>query len=366
MKSNGFSAKTLLTKIVVTALLLVQGYAQAECHFGARGEGGSSTIVNTIASSPVYFSPVPQGQFPSDGYEIGGPYNASLSPALWSECDSGNEGDQMSNITYGSIGGVAGNMWPTNVTGIYYAVRIYSDNNPGSYFQTNMDGQWQDLPAHAGVKSHDWKVQIKLIQISDYHGNPTGITMITPKEAKRIGGMSIGGHTDSDNQPWWFDVTPATFSIPIAAATCQTAVVNNGTNNVDFGEIMFSTMKTGYYPNQIFNLQLRGCNNVVAINYRVSSTKVAGNAPGQLLINTLSGSNAAAGIGVSIAQEFPADRSGHGEPFINDPNYIYVPLPQVGSNASNDLPFQASLTKDGAELKPGNFVALATFTIDYL
>lgn len=366
MKLNGFSAKAILIKIAVIALLLVQGYARAECHFGARGEGGSSTIVNTIAGSPVYFSPVPQGQFPSGGYEIGGPYNASLTPALWSDCDSGNDGDQMSNIVYDAIGGVDGDMWPTNVTGIYYAVRIYSDNNPGSYFQATMNGQWQDLPVHAGAASHDWKAQIKLIQTSEYLGNPTGITMITPKEAKRIGGMSIGGHTDSDNQPWWFDVTPATFSIPIAASTCQTAVVNNGTNNVDFGEIMFSTMRDGYYPSQTFNLQLRGCNNVVAINYRVSSSKVTGTTPGQILINTLSGPDVAAGIGVSIAQQFSANPSGHGEPFINDPNYIYVPLPEVGSSASNDLPFQASLRKDGAELRPGNFVALATFTINYL
>ncbi|MFH5067684.1 fimbrial protein [Enterobacter cloacae complex sp. 2024EL-00215] len=363
MRFKGHLAGTAWVKLFTAALLLVQSYAWGECHFGARGEGGTSTIINTVPGSPVYFHEVPQGQYPSDGIEIGGPYNASLSPALWSRCDSGQQGDQMSNITYDAIGGVDGAMWPTNIEGIYYAVRVYSDKDDGSYFQVSY-GQWQDLPVHASQESDNWKIQIKLIQMSSYLGNVSHATVITPKESKKIGGMSIGGHTDSDNQPWWFEVTPSTFSIPIAASTCQSTVVNNGTNNVDFGEIMFSSMRDGYFPYQTFNLQLTGCSNVVAINYRVSSNKTNGASGSDILmLNTLT-SNAASGIGVEIAQQFPANPSFG--PLINDSSYIYVPLPQAGASASNSLPFMVWLRRDGTPLKAGDFKAIATFTIDYL
>ncbi|MBM0887595.1 fimbrial protein, partial [Escherichia coli] len=82
--------------------------------------------------------------------------------------------------------------------------------------------------------------------------------------------MSIGNHTDSDNLPWWFEVTTASFSIPVSASTCQTAMVNNGSNTVDFGEVMASDIRdTSFFPRKYFSLQLRGCNNVTAIQYKV-------------------------------------------------------------------------------------------------
>ncbi|MDR9889402.1 fimbrial protein [Pseudenterobacter timonensis] len=371
MKLKGYLTHAIWAKILATVLLLVQNYAWGdECHFGWKGEGGTSTIINTQVSSPVYFHEVPQGQYPGGGIIIGGPYEASLSPALWSKCDAGDDGDQMSNIVYGASGrGADGKtLWPTNLPGIYYAVRVYSPINSGSWFQNLQNGVWENIPVHVNhTEDHNWKIQISLVQMSTFLGNPNNITVITPKEASKIGGMAIGNHTDSDNLPWWFNVTTNSFRIPVAASTCQTAMVNNGTNNVDFGEVMFSTVRTGWYPHQAFNLQLRGCNNVVAIQYKVSSTKTDGTSKsGTLMLNTLT-SNAAAGVGVSINQTFSADPSGHGEPFINDPNYIYVPLPNAGAGASNDLPFEAYFERDQSqELKAGNFKALATFTINYL
>lgn len=351
--------------LLAAALLLTQGYVWGnECHFGASGEGGTSTITNTQASSPIYFHPVPMGQFPTEGIEIGGPYEASLSPGLWSDCDPGSDGKYMSNITYDAVGGVDGAMWPTNVPGIYYAVRIYSPSgNEGSWFQATF-GQWANLSTDAPNAAKDWKAQIKLIQTSEFLGNFNNATVITPKESKRIGGMAIGDHTDSDNKPWWFEVTPATFSIPIASATCQAVTANNGTNNVDFGEIMFSSMRDGYYPIKYFNLELT-CSNVVAIQYKVSSNRVSSGSQDPLLLNTLT-SNAAAGIGVEIEQRFNANPSGGTYPHTNSPEYIYVPLYDAGASASNALTFLARLYKDGTPLKAGEFKAIATFTINYL
>lgn len=355
-----------LAKLLAAGLLLVQGHAWAtECSMGERGEGGTSTIINTMAGAPIYFKTVDR-LAPSETVDIAGPFEAQLSPPLWSSCDAGNDGNQMSNITYDAIGGDSASdaLWPTNVDGIYYAVRIFSDTTEGSYFHLANDG-WRDLPAQSTQPSHNWKAQIKIVQTSHFFGNLNNVTRLTPAMDKKIGGMSIGGHTDSDNQPWWFNVTMSTFSLPIATATCQATVVNGGTNNVDFGEIMFSSMRDGYYPNQAFNLQLKGCNNVAAIKYKVSSNKTQGTGADAVLLNTLT-SNAAGGLSVAITQLFDSNPSGPGRPYINDPSYIYVPLNyDVGTSSSVDLPFIAYLLKDNTTLKAGNFKAIATFTIDY-
>ncbi|ECC1658875.1 hypothetical protein FNO19_02630 [Salmonella enterica subsp. salamae] len=354
-------------KLFTASLLLIQGYAWGECHFGQDGEGGTSTIVNTIATSPVYFNPSYSVGMPSHYTEIAGPFEAQLSPALWSDCDSGSDGAQMSNITYDAVGSQDGYaLWPTNVESIFYAVRVYSDNNTGSYFKYSPT-QWADLSVAANQPSKNWKVQIKLFQLDYFTGNREHVSAITPKGSLKIGGMSIGGHTSTDNQPWWFNITPSSFSIPVAAATCQTAMVNGGSNNVDFGDVMFSQVRNGWFPHQTFNLQFRGCSNTVGIFYKVSSNKTVNLPSGArlLLANTLT-TNAANGIGIELNQEFPANPAGHGEPFINDPTLIYAPFPEVGVSTNIDLPFTAYLMTDSSQMTPGDFKAVATFTIEYL
>lgn len=365
MTNKGQSKIVALMKWLTAGLLLVCGSVQAdECAFGEKGEGGTSTIINTTAGAPVYFKYTDQ-EFPEHFIEIGGPYEAQLSPALWSSCRLGNDGHQMSNITYDAGGTSEYAMWPTNLSGIYYAVRVYSDTSSGSYFQQSF-GQWENLPVQSTTASHNWKVQIKLFQSQSYLGNPNGITTLTPEGNKKIGGMAIGDHNDSNNKPWWFEVTPASFSIPILAPTCQAAMVNGGSNNVDFGEQMFSSIREGHYPSQAFTLQLKGCNNVVAINYRVTSN-TTNNISGTfgLLLNTLT-SNAAAGVGVGIDRHFPTNQMGSAQ-YINDPTYVYTPLADVGYSQNIDLPFSATMRRDDSSpLKPGDFRAIATFTIDYL
>ncbi|WP_187360811.1 fimbrial protein [Enterobacter asburiae] len=365
MMKQGCSKIIALAKLLAASLLLIQGHAWAECAMGDHGEGGTSTIVNTAAGAPIYFKTV-DSLGPGEYIDIAGPFTAQLSPALWSNCSAGTDGDQMSNITYDALGDGREALWPTNITGIYYAVRIYSDTSEGSYFQYSNDG-WSDLPVHSSVASHNWAAQIKIVQSNQFIGNTNNVTRLTPGMDKKIGGMSIGGHTSTDNKPWWFNVTMSTFSLPVASSTCQAAVVNGGTNNVDFGEIMFSSIRDSFYPRQTFNLQLKGCNNVAAIKYKVSSNKTDGTSGADVLMLNILTSNAAAGVGVAIEQLFTANPSGHGEPFINDPSYIYVPLAyQVGTSSSVDLPFEATMGRDNnTPLKAGNFKAIATFTIDY-
>ncbi|MFS9770521.1 fimbrial protein [Enterobacter chuandaensis] len=371
MNKKGYQHCHVIIKMMTALVFLTYASASLadECHFGARGEGGSSTIINGSSGTPVYFN-----TFTSylGMTQIGEVYDASLTPALWSECDAGTDGDTMENVTYDNVG--ADNytaVWPTNITGIYYAVRVYSDNNPGAWFNITF-GDWKSLGVKAPNESHDWKVQIKLYQNNgEFTGNMNGATKITPKASARIGGMSIGNHTDSDNKPWYFDVTTASFSIPVAASTCKVATVNNGTNNVDFGEAMFSSLREGFFPRKSFNLQLQGCNNVPAIKLKVSAA-VTGSDKNRLG-NTLT-SNAAKGLQIQIEKQFIT------EPttglVVNDGAYAYTSLDgfhddsgnwyEVGTNSSLNLPFIAFMGRNYNEpLTAGNYKGIATFSINY-
>ncbi|MCX5574863.1 fimbrial protein [Enterobacter sp. E-TC7] len=371
MNKKGYQHCHVIIKMMTALLFLTYASASlaGECHFGAYGEGGSSTIINGSSGTPVYFNTFA-------GYsgmmEIGEVYDASLTPALWSECDPGDDGDTMENITYDNKG--ADNdtaVWPTNITGIYYAVRVYSDNNPGAWFSPTL-GRWESLGVHAPNVSHNWKIQIKLYQNNgEFTGNMNGATKITPKASARIGGMSIGNHTDSNNKPWYFDVTTSSFSIPVSASTCKVATVNNGTNNVDFGEAMFSSIRQGFFPYKAFNLQLQGCNNVGAVKLKVSSAVTGSDK--SLLGNTLT-SNAAKGLQISLWARFTTEpTSGL---VVNDGAYAYTSLEgfrddsdnwyQVGTNSSVNLPFMADMGRNYNEpLTAGNYKGVATFSINY-
>ncbi|WP_339276412.1 fimbrial protein [Enterobacter asburiae] len=358
MNKQGYLYYQRIFKLMMAMLFLMHASAYAsECRFGDRGEGGSSTIVNGTSSSAVYFLAFDGG---TQMREIGGVYNASLSPALWSTCSGGNDGYGMENITYDAYGTGEYAVWPTNITGIYYAVRVYSDNNTGAWF-TQSFGNWASLGVESKNESQDWKIQIKLFQSPEFTGNLNGATKITPQASKRIGGMSIGVHTDTNNQPWYFDVTTASFSIPVSAATCQVLTVNDGSNNVDFGETMFSSVRDGFYPRIPFYLQFRGCNNVVAVKMKISAAKTASN-DNTLLGNTLT-SNAAEGIGIYIGQSFTSTPS---DLVVNDNTYQYVGFYNGDSNGSKDLQFYAYMRRDFSKaLKAGNYKGLATFTVNY-
>lgn len=371
MNKKGYQHCHVIIKMMTALLFLTYANASMawECRFGDHGEGGSSTIINGSSGTPVYFNTLTT--IPGMT-QIGGVYEASLTPALWSTCSAGNDGDTMENITYDNNGTDGMAVWPTNIPGIYYAVRVYSDNNTGAWFSISR-GQWESLGVKASNESQNWKVQIKLYQNGgEFGGNMNGATKITPKASARIGGMSIGSHGDSNNQPWYFDVTTASFSIPVAASTCKVATVNNGTNNVDFGETMFSSVREGFFPRQNFNLQLQGCNNVVSVMLKLSAAVTSSNDKSRLG-NTLT-SNAAKGLNVLIEKEFSTNPTTG--LVVNDGAFAYTSLEQfrddsrsyyeVGTNSTANLPFISYLYRDYSQpLTAGNFKGIATFSINY-
>lgn len=363
MNKKGYMHCQHIIKMMMALLFLVHASVYAkECTFGAQGEGGASTIINGTSSSPVYFATL---SGTTSMREIGGVYDATLSPGLWSSCRTGNDGYGMENVAYNTNGLEGYGLWPTNITGIYYAVRVYSDNNTGAWFQPTY-GKWESLSVQSTNESHDWKIQIKLFQSPEFTGNMNGATKITPQASMRIGGMSIGSHTDSNNQPWYFDVTTSSFSIPVAGATCQVFTVNDGTNNVDFGDVMFSSVRDGFYPRVPFSLQFKGCNNVASIMLKISAN-ITTSTDKSLLANTLT-SNAATGVSIELDRLFSTNPiSGL---VVNDGAFAFVPFDSggyvIGTNATNELKFNAFLRRDYSQpLKAGNFKGIATFTVNY-
>lgn len=364
MKKKGCMHCQRIIKMMMFLLIFIHAsaYADRECTFGDQGEGGASTIVNGTSSSPVYFATL---SMTTEMRQIGGVYDAALSPALWSSCRTGNDGYGMEDITYDANGTREYALWPTNITGIYYAVRVYSDNNTGAWFQQS-HGSWASLGVESQNESHNWKIQLKLFQSPEFTGNLNGATKITPQASKRIGGMTIGSHTDSNNKPWYFDVTTTSFSIPVAAATCQVLTVNDGTNNVDFSEVMFSSVREGFFPRKSFNLQFKGCNNVAAVNLKISANKTTSTDKSRLG-NTLT-SNAATGVSVELDKMFSTNPANG--LVVNDGAFAFVPFDsnyEIGPSASKELQFYAYLNRDYSQpLKAGNFKGIATFTVNYL
>lgn len=355
-----------LCKFALAGALLAQAqvsFAAVECHFMKDGTGATVTLTPNGTPKPLYFH-ADGGVYDPGYFELGTYKLGPLSPTVTSHCDAGKQGEALSAYptnaaTFEDDTGYA--LYPTNVDYIYYAVNITSSQG-GGYF-TSPANTWTTIVADRDDERWDnvtWYAEITLYERrGGFGGNMSHVSYITPKDSRTLGQMSIGGHTDSDNQPITINVTPSSFSIPVPTATCQTVMVNNGTNNVDFGELMFSDFRAGRegFSTQNFDLQLRGCSNVVSMNIKLQSNKTANN----LMTNTIDGG--ASGIGVQLQPQFLTDPS-TGVLLVNrDPVLTYAP--DTNESATWDLGFIASMLKDGSELKAGEFRAIGTFMLEY-
>ena len=186
---------------------------------------------------------------------------------------------------------------------------------------------------------------------------------IYPKDSRTLGQIRVGSADSDDNNPWTINVNPSSFSILVMAATCSSAMVNNGTNNVNFGDVMFSSFREGYWPRTPFTLRLSGCNNTVWVRMKLATPKSELSATGgvTLMTNTLTGSDAATGVGVGLASNFTTADGFNLQPGLE----IWSPSTSVSNSSSYDYSFDAWLSRTSGELKPGKFKAIGTFTIDY-
>ena len=358
-------AKFLLYPFVFLAFSF--GADAKECHLAQNGKGGTMTLNGGSPSSPQIFASVAGDRGGIPKHELS-TFNALLDHDLWSYCDAGNDGvgffvNTNPNSAIVSENGRA--LFPTNVDGIYYAVKIYSTGGGGGYFPQPNAGNWTlvDSGDRAYWDSKQIKADVTLYQEVSFPGNLNGVSTITPKDSRSLGLIRIGTEDSDDNNPWDIHVTPSSFSVQVMAATCRSASVNNGTNNVDFGDIMFSALKDGRWTETPFILRLNGCNNTVWVRMKLTTPKSELNAAGNwtLMTNTLTGSDAATGIGVELISKFTTADGLNLQPG----SEIWSPPTNVGTAQSYDYSFNAYLSRTSGELKPGRFKAIGTFSIDY-
>lgn len=290
-------------------LLIATGSAHAaiECRFD-NGSGGTTTLVNGISSNNIRWS------------QSGGPMNSSdeillatvdltLSPSLQSTCSLGQSGEVLKgkpdfSYVYATSAYDDGAVrYYTNIPGIYFTAKIYSDAG-GGFFKgsdSSSDDGWVVVEADHNDerwKNKTWKALIHIFQYNyEFGGNTTGITTLTPKTSFSLGQMAIGDRTDSNNKPWTFNVTPSSFQIPIITTTCQAAALSDGSTNIDLGDYMFADFNQSTRSQDVY-VQLKGCNNLFGADVKITSNKTTGSS-NDLLGNTLT-SNAASGVGVKL------------------------------------------------------------------
>lgn len=357
----------LLKRLIYVLLVLVISssvYAK-ECHLAEGGKGGTITLTGGAPGSAQMFLPTDWTGGHSYFSELSY-FNPNLDHELWSYCDAGNDGYDLYAYTNKASAESATDgraLFPTNIEGIYYAVKFYSSAG-GGYFPSTTN-IWTVIDSSSTPKwdALPWKVTVTLYQIQYFQGNTANVAYITPKDSRTLGQMRLGEADSDDNNPWSINVTPSSFKIPIVAATCSTAVAGNGTNNVDFGDVMFSSLRENYWATKSFDLKLSGCTNTVWVRFKLSSTK-AENANGYYqLTNTLTGSNAAQGVGVAIQSNF-LTTNGEGA-WLTSGTALMAPSASVNYTQTYTYNFTAMFQRTGAALKAGQFKAIGTFTMDY-
>ena len=358
--------KYLLLPVALLALSF-NASASTECHLSQSGKSGTMAL-NGGGTNPISFHYV-SDDVSGSIYELTY-FDPSLDRDLWTYCNNGKDGVAfyMNTTEASRVNSADGRaLYPTNVDGIYYAVKMYSTGGGGGYFPSSNGGSWvmTDSGSESYWDSKQMKATVTLYQGGGFAGNVNNVSAITPKDSRTLGQIRIGTADSDDNNPWTINVTPTSFSVPVYAATCSAVSANNGTNNVDFGEIMMSSLRDGYWPYQNFTLQMKYCTNTVWMRFKLSSTTSTTEGNGYMLLkNTLSGSNAAKGIGVYVqTNAITRDGTNAFKPGAE----IWSPMTSVTNNSSYDLPFYARMYSlgDGSTVTAGEFKAIGTFTIDY-
>ncbi|HBN2076650.1 TPA: fimbrial-like adhesin, partial [Escherichia coli] len=292
----------------------------------------------------------------------------------------------------------------TSVPGLYYTLAIsniwstytFTDINPSGIYIGDATEQFFNWHAeseqvlywscdNANNKNKYWAVggvvQTLTIEFyTDTDFNPTTNQRVT---LLRTGdylysfkgkGVGIGINEHSHYLKIDFDLTDIVLTNP----TCFTAALSGPT-------VSDSTVKMGdYSPAQIkngatavpFDITLQNCIRVRNIETKLMSNKV-GSVSKELLANTLTGNNAAKGVGVLI-EGLKNTKSAQMVLKPNDATSVYKDyetendttggiFPDNGNGGtSQPLHFQATLKQDGnIAIEPGDFKATSTFQVTY-
>lgn len=344
--------------------LLLPGVCSAECHLAKNGVPGDLSIISGSTNNPLNFYSV-YGDTSSTVHELD--YFDPQITDLWSHCDNGPNGDDFYMYTNNGSDVVEADgraLFPTNIDGIYYAVKLFSTTGAGGYFPPTT-GSWINVypSSESDWDSTQVKATITLYQMSAFPGNLKNVSYLTPKDSRMLGKIRVGTADGDDNNPWTVNVSTTSFRVPISAATCSSVSGNDGTNNVDFGDVMYSSLREYYWQSKTLTLKLAGCTNTVWFRFKLASSKyVVDSQNNMMLTNTLTGSDAASGVGVLLEADFPIQ----GVQNVFSPGLeIWTPTTTVSYSRTYNYNFITTMQLSGETLKPGKFKAIGTFTIDY-
>ncbi|CAM4280587.1 hypothetical protein BZK40_16900 [Citrobacter portucalensis] len=293
-------------------------------------------------------------------------------------------------------------LWKTNTTGLYLGMEITKINfgtayYPGSSFWVDWNGGGTDYKSFdlnfistsyadfsTFCDSIAWKkgyfemggivLWIKFHLYADDTFKPTtsAVNVTFPTSTGynfrfKLSDTSIGGGNH------YLDYVISPGSITIHYPTCTaTAVTGEGVSGstVPFGSRNAEELK-GDGVTKDFSIKLSNCTYIKNVEVKLGST-ITGSSDNALLGNTLT-SGAASGIGVTVAGEKnPAsisdwmtimpNNSSSVYKFTNMEDYTYSNI----GNPDQILNFRATLKQDGSNtIKPGEFKATGSFTIDY-
>ncbi|EIW6772838.1 fimbrial-like adhesin, partial [Escherichia coli] len=292
-------------------------------------------------------------------------------------------------------------LFKTSVPGLYYTLAIsniwstytYTDINPSGMYigdSTSQSFNWRGESEqtlywscnNANSSKKYWAVggvmQTLTIEFyTDTDFNPTTNQRVTLSRTDSYlysfkaynAGISIKSYFLKID----FDLTDIVLTNP----TCFTAALSGPSVNG-------STVKMGdYSPAQIknsatavpFDITLQNCIRVRNIETKLKSNKV-GSVSKELLANTLTGNDAAKGVGVLI-EGLKNTKSAQMVLKPNNATSIYKDYeteddttggiyPDKGNGTSQPLHFQATLKQDGnIAIEPGDFKATSTFQVTY-
>jgi len=348
-----FPGFALYSAVGFTMLFSVNVYAATECRLDISGGQVDTITVNYPAlnfKSKVTGAPVLLGSYVSGRNEM-------------VRCGTGDDGDDF----YGHSTSPYVTSIPV-VTGQSYSAALFETNIPGIVFAVRMNIKGMNLEAYIPTYTKETNLNndtagksmadtiadfyIDVYQTAAFTAIPEGVTSV--KEAGSVGraGDFRIGVKDSNNRALGIDPD---LNIPFTAPTCTTLLASNG-GVVALGDYFVSDFKDNSDEKIVdFSLTASGCVNVTQFITSFTSNSLEHD----LLTNTLSGSDAAQGVGVKI---YSKDENNPkvlkpGDRVIKDAFSIFP--------TNQKLDFGAQLVTDGNTLKSGAFKGTAVFTMSY-
>jgi type 1 fimbria pilin len=330
--------------------------AAIECRFNS-GYGGSTTLINGNYSGTLRLPAPRSGQS-----VLLAQFQTTLTPTVKGDCSLGNDGEDLwAKTATGLIGNGLYDFasFQTNIPGIEYQVRIETTTGIGNMFAQNTNA-YKIISYNDGYESNwdgvAFRATITLYLKESFQGNPGKVAYLRPK-AGLLGWASLGDPSDSNNQPYAFNVTEDTFAIPIVLPTCSVIALGNGGTNIAMGDYFISDFKNNNVTKDVpFSLNVSDCTSVAKFTTKMTTTKTTGGTK-NLLGNSLT-ANAAAGIGVKILY------NQNTQLIPNNTNSSYV-VSDSTIPGSKSLDFIARMESDGNTLVTGAYKATAVFTMTY-